>query len=77
MIVMTFTIGMLALSIGLRAFGFAMRCLGGIMRLVFGLLGLLFMPLMLVCALVWGLGRLVLPVLVVAFILQVLFGETE
>ncbi|MBQ6395284.1 MAG: hypothetical protein IJH87_02935 [Atopobiaceae bacterium] len=77
MIVMTFTIGMLALSIGLHAFGFAMRCLGGIMRFVFGMLGLLLMPLALVCALVWGLGRIVLPILFVAFVLQMLFGEVE
>ena len=76
MITMTI-IGVLALSIGLRAIGFAMRCLGGVMRLFFSFFGVLLMPLCLLMSLAWGLGRVVLPVLAVLFVLQLLLPATE
>ncbi|GEM_PF-2652519 len=70
-----FIIGALALSIGLRAIGFAMRCLGGAMQIFFGLFGLLLMPLMLLCTIAWGLGRIILPVLAIMFVLQLISFE--
>ncbi len=72
MITMTL-IALLALSIGVHAIGFAMRCLGGVMRLAFGIFGLLIMPGALLLALVWGMGRIILPVLFVLFVLQLAF----
>ena len=71
-----FVIGMLALSIGLRAVGFAMRCLGGVLRLFFSLFGILLMPFCLLCALAWGLGGIILPILGIIFVLQLVFPET-
>ena len=70
-----FVIGALALSIGLRAIGFAMRCLGGAMRLFFGLFGIFLMPLCLFFPLAWGLGSLVLPVLIIMFVLQLFMPQ--
>lgn len=72
MITMTL-IALLALSIGVHAIGFALRCLGGVMRLAFGLFGLLILPLALLFSLAWGLGRIVLPVLLVLLVLQLAF----
>ena len=70
-----FVIGALALSIGLRAIGFAMRCLGGAMRMFFGLFGIFLMPLCLFFSLAWGLGSLVLPVLIIMFVLQLFMPQ--
>ena len=68
----TIFVAVLAFSIGLRAIGFAMRCLGGALRVGMSLMGILLMPLCLVCTIAWGLGRILLPVLVVLFVLELL-----
>lgn len=64
----TMLVCVFSLWVALQAVGFAMRCAGAVMRLVFGLMGVLLMPLALVFTLVFGLGKLVLPVLVVLLV---------